>query len=146
MKLLCRVDGGGRSLLARLDLTLPELRLPAGIGREKPKAPVIALAMNILAIGFTAALHARDSAVLLPTPFAEVPTRIGDWQSTEVPLDDVTIRTLSATDYLSRNHVRHAEPPVSVFVSYYESERTGDGDPFAAGLHSRRRLGNRTDQ
>lgn len=125
MKLICVVDGRGRSLLNRLDLTMPNLALPAGLGRGKPVAVTAVVGLSILALATAAALSARESVILVRAPFADFPVQVADWRSSEEPLDEVAIRVLNATDYLSRNYSRRDAAPVNVFVSFYESERTG---------------------
>jgi exosortase D (VPLPA-CTERM-specific) len=125
MKLICLADGRGRSLLGRLDLTFPTMAIPAGLGRNKPIAAATVVLLGAVTLGGALLLDARDTTPLARASFSTFPAQIGDWQSTEVPLDDTTIQVLNATDYLSRNYGQNATLPVNLFVSYYASERTG---------------------
>jgi exosortase D (VPLPA-CTERM-specific) len=125
IKLICLADGRGRSFLNRLDLTMPLLAMPAGLGREKPVAAVTVVGLGILALAVAAALSTRDAVILNRAPFQSFPAQVESWRATEEPLDEATIRVLNATDYLNRTYSRDDFRPVNLFVSFYESERTG---------------------
>jgi EpsI family protein len=79
-------------------------------------------------LGGTVLLHAMShgEAVAPRQSLAGFPNTIGSWTGTETPLDAETLQVLGLTDYASREYFSSTEFPVSLYIGYYASQRTGD--------------------
>jgi len=102
------------------------------------------VALAVLMLGFTwAFLASRSQAepALARKPFAELPLSLGSWTGHDFEIDDKVLAKLNLTDYLMRGYtpkqparaaggsfesqLRQAAAPVSIYVGYYGSQRTG---------------------
>lgn len=132
MKVLCLVDGGGRGLMARLQIELPRFSQLPSI-RAVPLPLFVTLALCLLSLGVEILPSARPLPDLTRNEFLSFPHNIGAWTSTEVPIEQQTVVELRNPDLLSRNFTLGAAgEPVNVFVAYYAS--LGNG----ATIHSPR--------
>lgn len=59
------------------------------------------------------------------TPLSRFPARIGRWSGTDVPLTQRVIDAAGLNEYVNRVYRDGAETPVSLFISYYRTQRTG---------------------
>ncbi len=59
-------------------------------------------------------------------PLSQIPNRILGWQGNDQSLDAETLEVLGSGDFLSRIYVGDRNvPPVSLFVAYFATQRTG---------------------
>jgi len=78
-------------------------------------------------------LHLRgDTDKVPPTPpLALMPQTIGSWTSRDIPLDSDTLTVLGDGQFLNRVYSnvgssgRSIEPPVSLFIGYFPTQRSG---------------------
>ncbi len=81
-----------------------------------------------LVVGTGLAVHlaaAREVSVPRAT-LTTLPMQIGDWRGFEsTPLPDDIVTTLGVDDYVNRQYHR-GQMPISLYVGYYGSQRTGD--------------------
>jgi EpsI family protein len=82
-------------------------------------------------IGLTAILlQARSRTEIVPQhlPLSSFPAQLGDWNSTQIPLDKETLEVLGAGDFMERVYQDPAGklPEVDLFLAYFSSQRTGD--------------------
>jgi len=64
-------------------------------------------------------------------PLSQVPTSIQAWRGTDQAIDSETLRVLGSGEFLSRLYLERPDvPPISVFVGYFLTQRTG------ASIHS----------
>jgi EpsI family protein len=73
-------------------------------------------------------LEARNRAEVVP-PHAEFrffPTVLGGWTGSDVALSPGELAVLGPGDFLLRDYARGNENPVSLFIAYYPSQRSGD--------------------
>lgn len=59
-------------------------------------------------------------------PLSELPYTIGGWRGNEQPLDKETVQAVGVTDYTNRVYFEAGDAPLSLYVGYYSSQRTGD--------------------
>lgn len=78
--------------------------------------------------GATLLLHgvSHSEATVLGAPLQQIPLAIGDWQGDDIALDADTLAILRVSDYVNRTYQSRTAPPVSLYVGYYRSQRTGD--------------------
>ena len=78
----------------------------------------------------TAAFNARarhPEIVPLREPLSNVPTALGPWTGVDNPeLAKPILDVLGVDDYLMRTYAAAGQPPVSLYVGYYHSQRQGD--------------------
>ena len=78
-------------------------------------------------------LESRGDADQIPAsePLSQMPSRIGSWAAQDVPLTDDTLEVLGKGDFLNRiynfepSDGAPRQPPISVFIGYFASQRTG---------------------
>jgi EpsI family protein len=94
----------------------------------------------LLATAFV--LQSRGDTDRVPSsePLSHMPETFGTWTSQDFPLDDATLDVLGKGDFLNRVYSTHpvvnpaqsspvsgpaAQPPISLFIGYFASQRTG---------------------
>jgi len=61
------------------------------------------------------------------SPLRDMPMAIGDWQGRDnKEFDAKTLKVLGVDDYITRLYVSNQQKAVSLYIGYYESQRTGD--------------------
>ncbi len=88
----------------------------------------------LFAAGFIALtailLQARGRGEIIPhgLPLSSFPTRLGDWSSTDIPLDKEVLDVLGPGDFLLRVYQDETGklPYVDLFLAYFPSQRSGD--------------------
>ncbi|HXC95518.1 MAG TPA: EpsI family protein [Edaphobacter sp.] len=78
-------------------------------------------------------LESRGDVDLVPTsdPLSQMPRSFGPWTAQDIPLTDDTLAVLGKGDFLNRIYSASQEPglpaipPVSLFIGYFASQRTG---------------------
>jgi len=126
MKLLCLVTSGGRSLVRRLDFELPKRSGPRSTAAARPAMPSVLVAGLIVAVIVAElAVGTRSEAALTRVPFSLFPHQIAEWNGVEAPVDEQSLRTLKATDYLSLNYVKPDGAYVNTWIAYYDAQYSG---------------------
>jgi len=76
----------------------------------------------------TIGLHSRDrqEIVVSHKHLLLFPLDIGNWRGTDVPISPGEIATLGPGEFLLRDYLQADDPPVNLFVAYYQSQRSGD--------------------
>lgn len=68
-----------------------------------------------------------DEAHVPRQPLAELPIAVGDWSGRDATqLSDEVVGLLGVDDYIHRQYVRRGQPPIGLYVGYYNSQRQGD--------------------
>jgi EpsI family protein len=75
------------------------------------------------ALSWTLAL--RPSLDVDTSPLGELPARIGDWRSEDVPLDAKEAAILRASYNLQRFYARPVDAGIWLYIGYYGTERGG---------------------
>lgn len=78
-------------------------------------------------------LESRGDADQIPAsePLSQMPRNIGPWSAQDIPLTDDTLEVLGKGDFLNRIYTFEPsdgparQPPISVFIGYFASQRTG---------------------
>jgi len=94
-------------------------------------AAPLRFALATVLIAFTALLlQARGRSEVFPArvPLSAFPAQLGNWNSTDIDLDQKTLEVLGAGDFLERIYQDPSAklPPVDLFLAYFPSQRTGD--------------------
>jgi EpsI family protein len=84
------------------------------------------LAVALLAAGFLAMheLHRREN-VPPRAALAGFPMAVGAWEGTNVPLPARILRAVGLDDYLNRVYRQETGRAVTLYISYYASQRAG---------------------
>jgi EpsI family protein len=59
-------------------------------------------------------------------PLAQIPSSVGNWKGTDVPLAKEILQATNVTDYANRLYLSDGHPPIQLYVGYYGSQKTGD--------------------
>jgi EpsI family protein len=78
-------------------------------------------------------LQSRGDVDQVPVsePLGRMPLNFGAWTAQDIPLTDDTLEVLGKGDFLNRIYTfeapsgSHREPPISLFIGYFASQRTG---------------------
>jgi EpsI family protein len=82
----------------------------------------------LLLAGTALILFARGDADLIPAraPIWQLPHAIAGWTGSDLPIDQETLDTLGAGDFLSRVYTRNGgAQPIGLFIGYFPTQRTG---------------------
>jgi exosortase D (VPLPA-CTERM-specific) len=123
MKLLCLISR--KPLLQSLDLDWPASQAvrPASFGWSA--APSIVAVAMVLGLGaLELGIGERPVATSDRLPFAVFPRQFAEWRGTELPVDQSSLNTLKATDYLSVGY-DNGRTRVDVWVAYYSAQVAG---------------------
>ena len=83
----------------------------------------IALALFSAAVG---AMPSVDMLVPQRQAFVSFPVDIGPWSGRRQAMDPVYLDTLKLSDYLLANYAAPNEPPVNLYIAWYNQQTTGD--------------------
>jgi len=84
------------------------------------------LAVAVVAAGILAMAQLHHGEKVPPrAPLAEFPMSLGRWSGENVPLSAQIVRAVGLDDYLNRIYSDGAGAPVTLYISYYSSQRTG---------------------
>jgi len=78
-------------------------------------------------------LQSRGDVDQVPVsePLSRMPQNFGPWTARDIPLTDDTLEVLGKGDFLNRVYTLEsqagspAQPPISLFIGYFASQRTG---------------------
>lgn len=83
----------------------------------------------VLIVGSTALFlegHRRTEFIPKSEPMASFPMQVGDWSGRHIPIDPEALLVLGPGDFLNRVYFSSTAAPVSLFIAYFPSQRTGD--------------------
>lgn len=84
------------------------------------------LSVAVVALGILAMRQlAREEKIVPHAPLAEFPIRLGRWSGENIPLPARVVKAVGLDDYLSRVYRKGEGAPVTLYVSYYSTQRTG---------------------
>lgn len=86
-------------------------------------------AIVLLLLAATAlVLHSHDKPEILPSrsPLASFPMQIAQWRGTTLPISADDLNVLGPGEFLMRDYKSSASDPVSLYIAYFPSQRTGD--------------------
>jgi EpsI family protein len=83
--------------------------------------------ISLLLLGSAVAinLYSHGRPVPLRQQFQTFPTEIGAWTGEDVKIDPRVVKILRADQLLLREYRAAGQPPLSLFVAYYQSQRQG---------------------
>jgi len=127
MKLLCLLDGKGRSLVRRLDLTPAARHADAPRQSRNARAAARRRRLDRDRRGpFAIMIGNRSELIPSRADFVSFPRQIGSWQAADAVVDPRAVAALHPSDYLSLNYSGSADlQPVNVWIPYYASQRDG---------------------
>ena len=81
-----------------------------------------------LLIGATVYLHASADALRVPghRPLKELPSLLGSFRGTDLPLTARVIESAGMDDYVNRRYSDDEGNWLDLYIGYYNSQRTGD--------------------
>ena len=68
----------------------------------------------------------HGEAIVPRQPLHELPYTLGGWTGMEQPLEKQVVQAVGVSDYTNRVYFEPADAPLSLYVGYYASQRTGD--------------------
>ena len=84
----------------------------------------------LLLIATALLLHARSRGEVFPPrhPLQSFPQQIGNWEGTDVAIDEDALQVLGPGDFLLRVYQDQdtTQTPVDLFIAYFASQRAGD--------------------
>ena len=88
-------------------------------------------AFAVTLIAFTGVLlqaRGRTEIIANRLPLSSFPAQLGNWDSTQIELDNDTLAILGAGDFLERVYQNPASklPAIDLFLAYFPSQRAGD--------------------
>ncbi len=127
MALLSRIGPGRRPWRELLQIEFPARTAGAASGsvRALPKSLVVAVAtlgIYVLAVSVT---PERAETIPLRPAFSTFPDRLGPWDGRPDSLERVYLDALKMSDYYLGNFRRGDEPPINLYVAWYDSQRAG---------------------
>jgi EpsI family protein len=91
-------------------------------------APFLAAALLLIATAIF--LQARTRGEVFPPrqPLPSFPQQLGNWEGTDVAIDDDALQVLGPGDFLLRVYrdEQSTQPPLDLFIAYFPSQRAGD--------------------
>lgn len=109
----------------RLDFPPPTPRTPRAVPRSLPTTLYVSAALLIVFGTVSLMLPERVEHVPRRLSFGLYPTAIGDWQGRRETLDPAYLDELMLDDYLMIDFTRAAQPPINLYVAWYDSQRAG---------------------
>jgi EpsI family protein len=84
--------------------------------------------MALLLLGATISLQLMSHGDDVPPsrPLRTVPTVIGKWHATDIPLQPRVVAAAAADEYLSRAYRGTDADAVDLYIGYYKTQRTGE--------------------
>lgn len=109
-------------------ITLPKnINLSTALPVQKAAIAATLLCTLLTALFFVADLRDRPEIVTERLSFYTFPLTIGDWKGQQETLDPTIIQALGFSDYWNAYYQRNEhEPPVSLYMAYYQSQRLGN--------------------
>ncbi len=82
----------------------------------------------VLLAGVGVLLHHHDRPEVLPArlPLSSFPFQIGSWHGTSLPISAEALSVLGPGEFLMRDYENAVGDPVSLYIAYFPSQRTGD--------------------
>jgi EpsI family protein len=83
----------------------------------------------LLIVGSTALFlegHRRTEFIPKSEPMASFPMQVGEWSGRSIAIDPEALSVLGPGDFLNRVYFSRTAAPVSLFIGYFPSQRTGD--------------------
>lgn len=73
-------------------------------------------------------IHAHDKPEITPPrlPLSSFPMQVAGWHGTSVPITAAELAVLGPGEFLMRDYETSTGDPVSLYIAYFPSQRTGD--------------------
>jgi EpsI family protein len=85
----------------------------------------VAIIITLTTTGAGVRWVSRPEALLHRTPLSDLSAHIGDWSGRDDPLEPKVVDALGVNDHVNRTYMAAAMPPVSLYIGFYTSQRTG---------------------
>jgi exosortase D (VPLPA-CTERM-specific) len=85
---------------------------------------IVAVLLVSTAIGLQA--HSHSEFIQPRAPLSSLPSQIDGWNGTDRLLDQQTIDVLGPGEFLLRDYDNASQPPISLYVAYFPTQKTGD--------------------
>lgn len=128
MWLLARVGsmGSPRPFVQLIGLPEPALQPVYSSGTRMSLAPLsTGLVLLALTVPVAPILATQESPVPERRSFADFPLQLDVWQGVSSPLERQYLDALQLDDYVLADYTTIEQPPVNVYVAYYQSPKKG---------------------
>ena len=127
MILLARVGTARRPWREEFGLEFPAPTpkdVPA-VARPVPVTLYASVAVLILAAAASLSLPERAEYIPQRSSFTQYPNTVGTWTSRREALEPVYLNVLMLDDYYLADFTRDSEPPINLYIAWYNSQRAG---------------------
>jgi exosortase D (VPLPA-CTERM-specific) len=80
----------------------------------------------LFATGLLLHRRAASEVVVSPAPLSTFPKQLGEWSSTDLPIEASTREVLGPGDFMLRHYEAGERPSIDLFIAYFPSQRVGD--------------------
>ncbi len=115
-------QSAGMSTLPPRMASLPD-RGPGSPGSSK--AYVCSLLLLFPFLVASTQISAREEIVPARTSFLDFPMQVGIWKGQAYPMEQAFIDTLRFDDYLLADYQQGTDPPINLYLAYYQSQKKG---------------------
>jgi exosortase D (VPLPA-CTERM-specific) len=115
-------QSAGLSTLPHRIASLPD-RGPGNPGSSM--AYVCSLFLLVPFLVASTQISAREEIVPARTSFLDFPMEVGIWRGQAYPMEQAFIDTLRFDDYLLADYQQGTDPPINLYLAYYQSQKKG---------------------
>jgi len=91
------------------------------------KIRIAILCLVMLAAAATISYASRPEVIPVRQPLAGLPLRLNEWEGRRLPdSSQKTVDKLGVDDHINMNYSRPNSPSVSLYIGYFQSQRTGE--------------------
>jgi exosortase D (VPLPA-CTERM-specific) len=127
MTLLARIGEGHKPWREQFGLEFPDRtpKTPPAVARPVPVTLYASVSVLILAAAVSLSLPEHPEYIPQRSSFAQYPNTVGAWTSRREALEPIYLNVLMLDDYYLGNFTRDSEPPVSLYIAWYNSQIAG---------------------
>jgi EpsI family protein len=108
-----------------LEIPAPTPAVPAAVARPIPLSLYASVTTLIVVACVSLSLPERPESIPPRTTFAQYPNFIGLWTGRRDALAQIYVDALMLDDYYLADFTRGAEPPINVYIAWYDTQRAG---------------------
>ena len=117
-------QSAGLSTLPHRIASLPDPDRGPG-SRGSSKAYLCSLLLLVPFLVAATQISAREEIVPARTSFLDFPMQVGIWKGQAYPMEQAFIDTLRFDDYLLADYQQGTDPPINLYLAYYQSQKKG---------------------
>jgi EpsI family protein len=86
---------------------------------------LLAIALTLTLTGAGVQWVSRPEPAIDRAPLHQLADHLGEWQGHNLPIEPKALEVLGVSDHVSRVYASTTHPPVSLYIGYYGTQRTG---------------------